>query len=541
METILLYAIKAAVCLAILYIPYIFLLRHETFYRLNRYILVCIAIVSLIIPLLHISNPAFIQQWFEAKNTAEVTVQVENDIATSNYIAETDVAPIADSTLSIATILGCIYLLGVVAMLIINIVIVTRLYRSIFKGVLWKQKVMGVNIYCHIGNKTSFSWLNNIVISETDYQNNADSILTHENAHISHYHSYENILVEICKIVQWFNPFAWLLADSLRDVQEFEADETVLHKGVNAQQYQSLLLMKAVGPRLHALANTFRSTNLKKRFIMMNKQQSRPMASLRYLVLLPLLVFSVISCSQKKTADAADAAESADATPHEIMCTGTVLDAEFGDPLVGAAVIIKGTAKGTITDLDGVFHLPMMSDQTLSIVLVDYEKQEVAAAENVTVKLKRADPNSLGGVTVSQESVEFSNGTPANSEAAQETPKSVTVKDENGTDEVFTVVEEMASFPGKNSEAELMAFLVKNLHYPASCAEKGIEGRVVVKFLVQPDGTLTDFEAVNSPDEELSAAAIEVCKKMPKWNPAKQRGTAVKSYFTVPITFRLNK
>lgn len=538
METILLYVIKAAVCLAILYIPYIFLLRHETFYRLNRYILVGIAIVSLIIPLLHISNPAFIQQWFEAKNAAEVTVQVENDIATSNYIAETDVTPIADSSFSITTILACIYLLGVVAMLIINIVIVSRLYHSIFKGVLWKQKVMGVNIYCHIGNKTSFSWLNNIVISEADYQNNADAILTHENAHISHYHSYENILIEICKIVQWFNPFAWLLADSLRDVQEFEADETVLQKGVNAQQYQSLLLMKAVGPRLHALANTFRSTNLKKRFIMMNKQQSRPMACLRYLVLLPLLVFSVISCSQKK---ATETAETADATPHEIMCTGTVLDAEFGDPLVGAAVIIKGTAKGTITDLDGVFHLPMMSDQTLSIVFVDYEKQEVAAAENVTVKLKRADPNSLGGVTVSQESVEFSNGTPTNSEAAQETPESVTVTDEDGSKEVFTVVEEMASFPGKNSEAELMAFLVKNLHYPASCAEKGIEGRVVVKFLVQPDGTLTDFEAVNSPDEELSAAAIEVCKKMPKWNPAKQRGNAVKSYFTVPITFRLNK
>lgn len=535
METILLYAIKAAVCLAILYIPYIFLLRHETFYRLNRYILVGIAIVSLIIPLLHISNPAFIQQWFEAKNTTEVTVQVENDIATSNYIAETDVAPIADSSFSIATILACIYLLGVVAMLIINIVIVTRLYRSIHNGVLWKQKVMGVNIYCHIGNKTSFSWLNNIVISEADYQNNADAILTHENAHISHYHSYENILIEICKIVQWFNPFAWLLADSLRDVQEFEADETVLQKGVNAQQYQSLLLMKAVGPRLHALANTFRSTNLKKRFIMMNKQQSRPMASLRYLVLLPLLVFSVISCSQKKSA------EDADATPHEIVCTGTVLDAEFGDPLVGAAVIVKGTTNGTITDLDGKFRLPMMSDQTFMVAFVDYDSQEIAATENVTVKMKRSAPESLSGVTVSQESVEFSNGTPANSEAAQETPESVTVTDEDGSKEVFTVVEEMASFPGKNSEAELMAFLVKNLHYPASCAEKGIEGRVVVKFLVQPDGTLTDFEAVNSPDEELSAAAIEVCKKMPKWNPAKQRGTAVKSYFTVPITFRLNK
>ena len=530
MDSILLYAFKAAVCLAILYIPYIFLLRHETFYRLNRFILVGITVVSSIIPLLHVGTPDIMKFWEDKEDTVEVSVQIG---ASSNYLVEPVAVPITEPTISITAILGCIYLLGVFVMLIINVVVVIRLYRSIHKGVLWSQYENGVNIYCHIGNRTSFSWLNNIVISEADYQDNADAILTHENAHIRHYHSYENIVIEICKIIQWFNPFAWLLADSLRDVQEFEADETVLQKGVNAQQYQSLLLMKAVGPRLHALANTFRSTNLKKRFIMMNKQQSRPMACLRYLALLPLLVLSVISCSQKKTA------EPVDTTPHEIMCTGTVLDAELGDPLIGAAVIVKGTTKGTITDLDGTFRLPMMSDQTLMIVFVDYDSQEVAAAENVTVKMKRSDPESLAGVIVSQESVEFSNGTPASSEEVSDTPESVTVKDENGSDEVFTVVEEMASFPGKNPESELMSFLRKNLNYPPSCAEKGIEGRVVVKFLVQPDGSLTDFEATSSPDEELSKAAIEICKKMPKWNPAKQRGEAVKSYFTLPITFRL--
>lgn len=257
------------------------------------------------------------------------------------------------------------------------------------------------------------------------------------------------------------------------------------------------------------------------------------MAYLRYLVLLPLLVFSVFSCSQKKSS------ETADATPHEIMCTGTVLDAESGDPLIGAAVLAKGTTNGTITDLEGKFRLSMMSDQILYVSYIDYEHQELVAAENVTVNLKRAAPESLGGVIVTQESVEFSNGTSASSEAAQETPESVTVKDENGTDEVFTVVSEMASFPGKNSEAELMAFLVKNLHYPASCAEKGIEGRVIVKFAILPDGSLSEFEATSSPDDELTAAALEVCKKMPKWNPAKQRGKAVKSYFALPVIFKL--
>ena len=531
MDTILLYAIKAAACLAILYIPYIFLLRHETFYRLNRYILVGITVVSSIIPLLHVGTPDIMKFWEDKEDTVEVSVQIGTN---SNYLVEPVAVPITEPTISITAILGCIYLLGVFVMLIINVVVVFRLYRSIHKGVLWSQYENGVNIYCHIGNRTSFSWLNNIVISEADYQDNADAILTHENAHISHYHSYENIFIEICKIVQWFNPFAWLLADSLRDVQEFEADETVLQKGVNAQQYQSLLLMKAVGPRLHALANTFRSTNLKKRFIMMNKQQSRPMACLRYLALLPLLVLSVISCSQKKTA------EPVDTTPHEIMCEGTVVDAETGDPLYGTAVLIKGTAKGTLADEDGNFRIPMMSDQTLFFSYVNYDTQEVSAAEKVSVKLKKSAPEALAGVTVSQESVEFTNGVAASSaEKVEETPQAEPIKGNENNEPIFTIVEDKASFPGKNPEIEMMSFLKDNLKYPASCADKGIQGVVNLKFIVQTDGSLTDFEAVSSPDEELTAAAIEACKKMPKWNPAKQRGKPVKSFFTIPITYRL--
>ena len=126
-------------------------------------------------------------------------------------------------------------------------------------------------------------------------------------------------------------------------------------------------------------------------------------SSFRYLVLLPFLVFSVFSCSQKKTV------ETADATPHEIMSTGTVLDSESGDPLIGAAVLAKGTTNGTITDLDGTFRLPVMSDQTLLIAFIDYEYQEVSASENVTVKLKRSAPESMSGVIVLKDSVDFSN------------------------------------------------------------------------------------------------------------------------------------
>ena len=103
--------------------------------------------------------------------------------------------------------------------------------------------------------------------------------------------------------------------------------------------------------------------------------------------------------------------------------------------------------------------------------------------------------------------------------------------------QVVDVPEKMAEYPGGINA--MMSFLQRTLKYPKDCEKAGIEGRVVLRFVVNEDGTLTDIEPLNSPDERLTAEAKRVVSMMPKWTPAKNKGKVVKMRFTLPVTFRL--
>ena len=103
--------------------------------------------------------------------------------------------------------------------------------------------------------------------------------------------------------------------------------------------------------------------------------------------------------------------------------------------------------------------------------------------------------------------------------------------------QIFQVVEEMPEFPG--GMAECMKFLAKKIKYPTIAQENGVQGRVIVQFVVNKDGTIVDPVVVRSVDPYLDKEALRVIKAMPKWKPGKQRGKAVRVKYTVPVTFRL--
>ena len=102
---------------------------------------------------------------------------------------------------------------------------------------------------------------------------------------------------------------------------------------------------------------------------------------------------------------------------------------------------------------------------------------------------------------------------------------------------IFTVVEQMPLFPG--GDAALMAYLRDNIHYPTVAAENGVQGRVVVGFVVERDGSITDVNVLRSIDPSLDREAMRVVKGMPRWTPGKQNGSAVRVKYQVPVTFRL--
>lgn len=102
---------------------------------------------------------------------------------------------------------------------------------------------------------------------------------------------------------------------------------------------------------------------------------------------------------------------------------------------------------------------------------------------------------------------------------------------------VFDVVEVMPSFPG--GQGALFEWLSKNIKYPVVAEENGVQGRVIVTFVVERNGSITDVQVVKSVDPSLDKEAVRVVKAMPHWIPGKQNGSAVRVKFTVPVTFRL--
>ena len=113
----------------------------------------------------------------------------------------------------------------------------------------------------------------------------------------------------------------------------------------------------------------------------------------------------------------------------------------------------------------------------------------------------------------------------------------IVVEEPEKEEEIFQVVENQPEFPG--GMAELMKFLQKNMKYPSICQEQGVQGRVIVAFVVNRDGSIVDVKVVRSPDEHLSAEAVRVVKMMPKWKPARQGNKTVRSRFNLPVMFRL--
>ncbi|MBQ0023015.1 MAG: energy transducer TonB [Prevotellaceae bacterium] len=111
------------------------------------------------------------------------------------------------------------------------------------------------------------------------------------------------------------------------------------------------------------------------------------------------------------------------------------------------------------------------------------------------------------------------------------------VQEESDEGEIFEVVEQNPAFPG--GDKALMAYLTKNLKYPASAQENGIQGRVLVQFVVNKDGSIVDPKVLRSVDPALDKEAMRVVSAMPKWQPGKQRGKTVRVKFTLPVTFRL--
>ena len=547
MENWIIYIMKSSICLALLYLPFWRFLRKETFFFFNRYALLGITALSFILPLINIPemSPKLVE--------VEIMPIHWENMEVLAYEGQNTERPI-----DWMNIVGWIYAAGVLACFIYKMYDLIRLLRFIPTGCLWMEKESGLYIHCHAGKVMPFSWMNHIVISDTDYRENGEAILLHEKAHIACRHSWDVMWLAVVEVLQWFNPFVWMLSNDIQDIHEYEADLSVLRQGVDAKNYQRLIIRKAVSSGSYAFANSFNHSSLKKRITMMMKKKSNPWARAKYLYVLPLATVAIAAFARPEVSNevneissvkvndlasivkAEEAKSVENSSKEKIKVSGKVLNAETKKPVPGASVIIRGTTNGTLADFDGHFELQAKKGDVVMVTYVGLQAQSIIVKDNAPlVILMKDDVQSMREMVVMGYAMENSKASEV-ADVVFDMPLEEAMKAEASQSEVeiFQVVEEMPEFPGGMQKA--MEFIGKNIKYPVAAQEAKIEGRVIVQFLIGSKGDVSEVEVVRGVSPELDAEAIRVISMMPKWNPGKQRGKAVNVKFTLPVSFRLS-
>ena len=258
-----------------MYLAYRLFLARDNQHGFNRGVLLGIYVVSfLALPAMSLSeNPA-------SQSTA-MTLSV-------NESGWTDVIPATHSEPVWGTILIWIFLAGMIVVTVRTVIVWAKLLAVIRSG----EKIIR-NGYTLVVTEDEryapFSWMNYMVISRKDYENNCSAIAAHELKHIVARHWIDLLIAQAVCIIGWFNPAAWLMRDELMLIHEYQADIAVIEKGHDPQEYQMLLIKKAVGARFPSLANSLNHSKLKKRITMMYKQKSGAGRKMKALALVPVL------------------------------------------------------------------------------------------------------------------------------------------------------------------------------------------------------------------------------------------------------------
>ena len=302
MSYFLIYLIKSTVYLSLFYAFFLVAMRSTTFFRFNRVMLLLGTFVCMLLPCytITVDEVEGIQLPMQILDEMLVLKTTDEQIETSAIaLPLQETAPTASTSLLPIILLG-IYVIGMLAYWFM----VIRSFAEVWKMIAshpkqWKDGCWLVIIPEKI---PSFSWSNYIVISEEDYRN-YPQVLVHERMHYLCRHSYDILFFTIVHALHWFNPMVWLIRTELKQLHEFEADQGVINQGIDATQYQLLLVKKAVGKKLYNIANGFNHTKLQKRITMMIQEKTNGWERLKWLVTVPVVMGAMLVFAQPEVKD----------------------------------------------------------------------------------------------------------------------------------------------------------------------------------------------------------------------------------------------
>jgi TonB family protein len=453
---------------------YRLMLSRETFHKVNRGVLLLTAVASFVLPLCVITmHKTVMLDTMPMVSVGDLQMEMAED-------TEPEVWQV---------VLPIIFIIGVVATLAHTLASIVKVMLLIRRSERHPQP--DGTILCVTGNTEvpPFSWMRYIVMNRSDYEANDAAILAHERGHIRLRHSLDVVLVDLLTALQWFNPAMWMLRQDLCAIHEYEADGEVLSQGINARQYQYLLITKAASIGFtevaharpfeqvrwislnrniggYSIANGINHSTLKNRITMMLHKKSNQSSLLKLLVLIPIVGIALA------------------------LNARTVTDYVYDEPQKQVPVK-KGKKASTIK----------MGGQQVKVV-------EQPKAENTTKPVEVIQAKEV--FTPVEQMPEF-----------------------------FDVVEQMPEYPG--GAMAMFEYLAKNIHYPKDAEDQQIQGRVIATFVVMKDGSISNAKVVKSVDPLLDEEALRCINAMPNWTPGKQNGQAVNVKYTIPISFRLDK
>ncbi|MDF9829600.1 M56 family metallopeptidase [Parabacteroides sp. PF5-6] len=569
-----LYFIKVNLALGLLYMVYRLLFREDTFFRLRRLTLLGIILLAFLYPLPDIKN------WVAQQPLLVEYVQAYSSVYQSNEavsytieMQEAEVQPAgkAEATFSPSPAIDwrkigtLFYLSGIFVLFFRCMAELLSIYR--ISGRSRKQEINGIPVYVSSEIEEPYSFFDRIFIQPEKYNpRTLSEILIHEATHVRELHSLDVVLGEIVTILCWFNPFAWLLKKEISINHEFIADQEVMDAGFNKKEYQYHLIGLKHPPMAAAnLYNYFSVLPLKKRITMLNKKRMHRAGVVKYLALAPLAAALLIANNmdvmariapepiEPATATVAIEVEAPIPPDDDKVYTQVDVMPEFpgGDaellkyistnlkyPVIAfengiqGRVVVSFTVEkdGSISGAEVVRSIDPSLDQEALRVINTLPKWTPGKNEGKIVRVKYTVP------------IQFKMNRGPSEPVKKNTTKSTPVESkplakEHKGEKVYTSVFRMPVYPG--GDPALMKFLADNIQYPKAAKDNGIQGRVVMTFIVEKDGTPTEFEVIRGIDPALDKEALRVAALMAKWTPGQEEGQPVHVRYTVPITFKL--
>jgi hypothetical protein len=509
MNSWMLFLFKSTLILSLLYLLFGLLMRKETYFNVSRLTLLFIVIASVIIPFVYL--PRQIHQLvqlkpdsvFQSITNIESPAQV-NEIPVAIHSASGGSEKLQAIVISPWTIVIFVYIAGVIISFLLMLYSIYSVMFLLRKS--RKTYLKGIRLRIVNDDIPAFSFRRHILISQNDYDTNSEEILTHELSHIRQGHFYDLMLMELVKIIYWFNPLVYRMENDMKEIHEFLADENTLNSGIDATKYQLLIIQKCVGHQKFALANSFNHCQIKNRITMMNKSKTSKAWRWKVATFLPVLALLLMAFGKR-----------GEIVPEKINPPEKVIV----QPVLNQKQYEQFKQKIEIKK-DGNY----IDNKLCSLQEIAKKGQEWYKGSNEWIFLLIDESIPLSRVDEVREAL-------TNNYWIVQT----TV---NSDDLVYFAgdVSDMAKF----KQGKWSAWITNQLNKYPEVVSKASNYDIAYSFIIDKNGKVRDGHIIKRSDyPEINAAYEKILTQIPDWEPAKRGGVNVSVYNKESFGIRVSK